>query len=281
MGFMNNRVFLSLALALENLFLLQAWRVSTVTHGFVRHFESRGVERNRITFLPNGADTDFLQPRPPSQELLDRWGLHGKKVFVYVGTHAYYHGLDTLIDAATLLRDRTDLVFLLIGDGPERSRLEQLARDRQLANVVFGKSPYEEMDRLYSIAFASIATLRRMDVAKGMRLSKIFPSLSCAVPVIYAGEGEAADLLVQNGCGIATPPEDPTQLSRAIVQLADSPETTERLGQAGRSLVLRDYSWSAIVDRWLSELETPTRRPDARFEPLNEPGLRASAQQRG
>ena len=88
----------------------------------------------------------------------------------------------------------SDIVFLMVGEGPERARLKAKCVDRKLDNVIFGTSPYEEMDQLYSIAFASIATLRNIEVAKGMRLSKIFPSLSCGVPVIYSGFGEAADL---------------------------------------------------------------------------------------
>jgi glycosyltransferase involved in cell wall biosynthesis len=186
--------------------------------------------------------------------LLERWKLHGKKIFLYVGTHAFYHGLENLIEAATLLRGRDDLAFLMIGDGPERPRLEKMCADRGLKNVVFGRSPYGEMDRLYSIAYASVATLRKMEVAKGMRLSKIFPSLSCAVPVIYAGEGEAAELLRDYECGLLSPPEDPVLLSQAIEALAASPETRDRLGRAGRVLVEKDYSWDCIIDRWLQEI---------------------------
>ncbi len=192
LGFMRNRHLLRVAAALENLFLRHSWKVSTVTHHFIEHFHHRGLPRTQITFLPNGADTEFLRPQPPSRALLDRWQVHDKKVFLYVGTHAYYHGLDTLIDTATLLRVRSDIVFLMIGDGPERARLKQLSADRRLTNVIFGQSPYEEMAQLYSLAYASIATLRKIDVAQGMRLSKVFPLLSCAVPVIYAGVGEAA-----------------------------------------------------------------------------------------
>ena len=54
-----------------------------------------------------------------------------------------------------------------------------MAADRKLPNVVFGESSYEEMDRLYSIGYASIAVLRDMEVARSMRLSKVYPSLSC------------------------------------------------------------------------------------------------------
>jgi putative colanic acid biosynthesis glycosyltransferase WcaI len=254
LGFMRNGSILRLATALENLFLRQSWKVSTVTERFIAHFIARGLPRYQTTFLPNGADTEFLKPRPPSRQLLDRWRLDGKKVFVYVGTHAYYHGLDTLIEAATLLCERSDIVFLMIGDGPERPRLKRLARDRGLTNVIFGDSPYEEMDQLYSIGYASVATLRNIDVAQAMRLSKVFPSLSCAVPVIYAGVGEAAELLAGNKCGVVVAPEEPALLARAVSELASEPTLRDAMGCAGRRLVEREYSWAAIVERWLAEL---------------------------
>jgi colanic acid biosynthesis glycosyl transferase WcaI len=254
MHFVRNPWFLALASAVEDLFLRQSWKVSTVTHKFVEHFETRGLPREQISFLPNGADTDFLRPRPQDPELLDRWRLGGKKVFLYVGTHAYYHGLDTLIEAASILRDRLDLAFLLVGDGPERQRLISMAADRRLTNVSFGESPYLEMDRLYSIAYASVATLRNIEVARQMRLSKIFPSLSCGVPVIYSGMGEAAELIETHDVGRAVAPEDPQLLAQAITDLAANEPLRNQQGMAGRALVEREYSWTTIVNRWLGEL---------------------------
>jgi len=254
MGFLKNQRLLDLAFRLENLFLSQAWRISTVTDQFIEHFIERGFSREQTTFLPNGADVEFLSPRPPSKELLDRWGVHDKKVFVYVGTHAYYHGLETLIDAADLLRERQDIVFIMVGDGPERNRLKNVCVARQLRNVIFGTSPYEEMDQLYSIAYASIATLRNITVAKGMRLSKVFPSLSCGVPVIYSGFGEAAELIAKKNCGLVTAPENSKQLAKAIIDLASEPDLRSELGRNGRTLVQKQYSWSEIVENWLHEI---------------------------
>jgi glycosyltransferase involved in cell wall biosynthesis len=254
MGFLRNGPLLRAAWRLENYVVRHSANVSTVTERFIEHFQDRGLPRERISFLPNGADAMFLKPLKPASELLDRWQLHGKKIFLYVGTHAFYHGLETLIDAATLLRDRKDLVFLLIGEGPERPRLMTMAADRQLPNVLFGESPYEEMDRLYSIAYASVATLRNIDVARGMRLSKVFPSLSCSVPVIYSGTGEAAELLVREQCGEVVPPEQPRLLANAIERMARDPIHRDELGRNGRRLVLAKYSWSTIVDNWLEEI---------------------------
>ena len=254
MGFINNHKMLKLAYRMENFFLSQAWKISTVTDQFIEHFRQRGFSRERITFLPNGADTEFLRPRSPSKELLGRWGIQEQKVFLYVGTHAYYHGLDTLVSAADLLRDRRDIVFIMVGDGPERDRLKNMCGTKKLENVIFAESPYEEMDQLYSIAYASIATLRNINVAKGMRLSKVFPSLSCGVPVIYSGVGEAAELIAGHHCGIVTPPENPGLLANAISDLASKPDLRMTLGRNGRTWVEQEYSWSGIVERWLSEI---------------------------
>jgi len=254
LGFLRSERLLLLMTRLENLFLRHSWKVSTVTEGFVEHLERRGLPSSQITFLPNGADTDFLRPLPPDEELLDRWALRGKKTFVYIGTHAYYHGLDTLLEAAALLAHREDIAFLLVGDGPEREPMKALARERRLGNVVFGVSPYEEMARCYSIAYASVAVLKDMDVARRMRLSKVFPALSCGVPVVFSGAGETPRLLEQHGAGIGLPAEDAAALARGIELLADDQARRDAMGRAGRELAESRFSWRAIVARWLDQI---------------------------
>jgi glycosyltransferase involved in cell wall biosynthesis len=255
LGFISDDRLLSVAAAMEDLFLRESWKVATVTEGFIDHFVGRGIPREQVTFLPNGADADFLRPLPADPALVERWGLSGKVVFAYVGTHAIYHGLDTLVRAAAILRQRDPRIHVLfIGDGPEREPLQRLAADLGLTNVTFGSSPYEEMARLYSLAYASVATLRDMPVAEGMRLSKVFPALACGVPVVYAGRGEAAAMLHREECGVVVPPEDPAALASAMEGLAADPAARRALGERGRQLIEREYSWAAIVDRWLGEL---------------------------
>ncbi len=257
LGFLRGAFLLRMAERLETLLLKNAMKVSTVTHSFMTHFQARGVLPTRITFLPNGADTEFLHPSEASPEYIDKFELRGKIAFVYVGTHAYYHGLDTLVGAAELLKNDRRIKIVMIGDGPERERIRNLAIERGLENIVFSRVPYEGTNDLYSVAYASIATLRNVPVAQGMRLSKIFPALSCGVPVIYSGKGEAAELLLQHRCGIVVAPEDASALAQAMTRLAADPALRDELGNRGRSFVQHEYSWSTIVDRWLQEVEPP------------------------
>jgi colanic acid biosynthesis glycosyl transferase WcaI len=254
LGFVTNKTFLTCAEKLETFFVRRAHSVSTVTHRFIDHFVGLGVRKDRVTFLPNGADSDFLRPLPRDAELAERWKLGDRKVILYVGTHAIYHGLETLVECADRLKDRSDIVFLLIGDGPVRQQIIRMAEERGLKNVVFGASPYGEMARLYSLATASVAVLRNIEVARQMRLSKIFPSLSCGVPVLYSGLGEAAEVLEANGCGIAVPPENPADLAEAVLRVTDDEELRREMGRRGRDLVEKEYSWNSIVGNWLDQL---------------------------
>lgn len=251
LGFLRSDLALGFARYLETLLLRNAMTVSTVSDGFIKHFEMRGIPRNQITFLPNGADSELLRPRLPAPEFIEQFGLRDKLAFVYVGTHAYYHGLDTLIMAAELLQDDPRIRIVMVGHGPERDRIRSMVETKALSNVMFGDVPYESTADLYSVAYAAVATLRDLPVAAGMRLSKIFPALSCGVPVIYSGAGEAAELLAAQRCGFATPPEDPRALASVIRDLAAAPALRAEFGMNGRRYVEEQYSWSTIVQRWL------------------------------
>lgn len=252
-GILRSKMLRSPAFNLENFFRRHAWKISTVTQGLAESIKEQGIPGSKISLLPNGADTSFLKPQPPCADFLEKWKLTDQKVFLYAGTFAYYHGLNTLIEAAALLKERPDVAFVLVGNGPERQRIEQMASRLGLSKVIFDQMPYEETSRLYSTAYATIATLIDMPVSERMRLAKIFPSLSCGVPIIYAGRGSTG-FIEKHECGLIAPPEDSLRLADAISHLADDPELRNRMSQAGRRLAERDYDWATIVARWLAEI---------------------------
>ena len=263
LGFVSSRLFLRVAVALENLFMRQSWTVSTVTRRFIDYYVERGIPREQISFLPNGADTDALKPLPLDEEYAERMGVSGKKVFTYAGTHAFYHGLEVLIETARLLRNRRDIAILLVGEGPVRDQLKQMAKDYALTNVVFGQSPFAEMSKLMSITYASLVVMKDIAAASKMRLSKTFPPLACGVPVIYSGLGESADMVAEHQCGLCVAPENARQLAAAIESLADDPALRGELGANGIRLIQRELSWSRIIADWLNQLREPRPQREA------------------
>ena len=249
------RMLVRAARGLEGLLMRRALAVTTVTHAFIDHFHTeRALPRQQLTFLPNGADTERLRPLPRDAALALRLGVGDRKVFTYAGTHAPYQGLDVILDAARLLRHRSDIVLLMVGDGPLRRQLIERAAAENIDNVLFRSSPFEEMPKLMSLTCASLVVLRRMEIATKMRLSKAIPPLACGVPIIYAGWGETADIVERESVGLTVEPENAPALASAIERLADAPDLRDACGRRGRVLAEREFSWSYIVADWMRQI---------------------------
>lgn len=251
LGVITNRHALGLAERVERFLYRKSCRVAGVTRGICDAIADT-VGPAKVMFLPNGVDTSTFRPLSNGETGLLRSGEVG---FLYAGTHGYAQGLDVILEAAELVRAQPEVVFLLVGDGPEKARIVQAARDRRLTNVRFADPrPASAMPSVFSEARASIVPLLDRPLFRGARPSKIFPSLACGTPVIYSGRGEAAELIECSGAGLVVPPERPGDLAAAVCRLARHPSLAAEMGAAGRDLVERDYSWVSIADRWLAEL---------------------------
>jgi glycosyltransferase involved in cell wall biosynthesis len=122
--------------ALERLELFlyrKAARIVSVTHSFKRTLISRGVDGEKIEVVTNGVDMSRFKPMPKDAELLQELGLAGKFVAGYVGTHGLAHHLETVLDAAEMLRARPDGALLplhFLGDGARKQALKDEAARR-------------------------------------------------------------------------------------------------------------------------------------------------------
>jgi colanic acid biosynthesis glycosyl transferase WcaI len=250
------RAIIKAARGLERFLMKRSLSVTTVTHAFIEHFhKERSIPLERISFLPNGADTERLRPIPRNAAFAEKMGVGDRKVFTFAGTHAPYQGLEVILDAARLLLHRKELVFLMVGDGPVREQLIQKADREGITNVLFRKSPFEEMCDLMSITSASLVVLRALKVSKKMRLSKAIPPLACGVPLIYAGWGETAEIVEKEGVGLKVEPERPDLLAEAVEKIADAPLMRGEMGRKGRALAEREFSWAFIVKDWVRQID--------------------------
>ena len=138
----------------------------------------------------------------------------------------------------------------MVGRGSEREKLIKLAEDLDLKNIQFCQSPFSEMDKLMSITYASIVTLRDVPSARRMRLSKAIPPISCGVPVLYAGYGETLEILLKNNAGVFVEPENPRNLAEKIIEIADNPHKRNQMSENCRELALNQFSWKNIIRNW-------------------------------
>lgn len=237
--------------------------IVVVADSFVEHVAERRRRREAIHVIKNGVDLDLFQPGDGA-EIRERFGLGDRIVAAYVGTHGMAHGLDTVLDAAALLRDDQRIGFLLVGDGAERARLVKRAREMRLDNIrIVGQLPKADMPAVWSATDVSLILLRKKDTFTKVLPSKMFEAMAMTRPIVLGVEGEAKALLEEAGAGIATEPENAEALAAAVQRLAADPALRARLGARGAEHVRRHYDRAALAHRYIDVLESAimARRP--------------------
>jgi len=198
---------------------------------------ARGIPAEKIAVVRNGVDLTRYGPRPRDEALAQAWGLSGKFVVGYVGTHGAAHGLGNVLDAAERLRDTRDIAFLFVGAGAARDGLVAKARRRGLGNVVFkGMRPKKDLPAVWSLCDVALAHLKNSPLFAGVLPSKMFEAMGMGLPVLLAApEGEASRLILGEGAGVWVPAEDPAALAEAVCSLSTNPAARSRLAAASRA----------------------------------------------
>ncbi len=222
---------------------------------------ARGVPDAKISVVHNWIDTTETAPGPRANAYRAEFGLGDAFVVLFAGVMGYAQDMAVMVEAATVLRDEPNIVFLLVGDGVRRPEAEDLVRARGLQNVRFAPfQPVERYPLLLHATDCSLATLQA-SVATPVVPSKIAGILAAARPVVAAlPEGDARGLVEASGGGICVAPGDGEALAAAIRRLARDPGLCRTLGEAGRRYVEARYSRAAATgayDRLIRRLANP------------------------
>ena len=255
-GLVRSEVLLSLAKRLEAFLYRTADFVGTVTEGICEILvKEKRVPRNKVLFLPIGVDIGLFRPGPVDTALLEQYKLAGKSVFMYAGTLGHSYGLSLILKAADQLRDRPDIAFIFLGDGPVREQLQRESAQLGLTSVTFVPPlPLTEMPRWWSICRGALVTLKNQPVHESARPSKSLPPMASGVPIVFSGLGEMARIIKDGEAGLVVPAEQLEPFVEAIRRLADDKTLAHELGENGRRLCERELNWHAVVQNWLDQL---------------------------
>ena len=243
---------------LERRMYRAASHIVTLGDGYRDGLIQRGVGSARISVVMNGVDGDLFFPGERDQQLADRLGIGGRFCVTYCGTIGLAHGLEVVLRAASLLMEhgRSDIVFLLVGDGARLSALRDEGLRDGLDNVVFaGAMDRSAIPAVLSVSDASLVHLRKAETFTTVMPSKVFESAAMERPIILGVEGFAREFVQNAGCGVCIEPEDEEQLVAAVLRLADDPGLRARLGASGRTYVTERFDRGQLAERYLAIIE--------------------------
>jgi glycosyltransferase involved in cell wall biosynthesis len=254
-GAMRKGLLIRLLEGLERFAYRRADRIVSVTDSFVAHIGARCHGPKRIAVIKNGVDLGLFKRTDDGEAVKQRFGLGGRVVAAYVGTHGMAHGLDTVLDAADRLRHDPRIGFLLVGDGAERERLAERATRMRLDNLrIVGQLPKASMPGVWAATDVSMILLKRSDTFTKVLPSKMFEAMAMECPIVLGVEGEARQVLEEAGAGIAIVPESAEELAAAVVRLADDPGLRQRLGRQGLAHVRLKFDRAKLAERYLDVL---------------------------
>lgn len=215
-----------------------------------------GVPADKISIVENGVDQDLFGPSSSNGDVRRNLGINGNFVVSYIGTLGMAQGLQTLVDAATLLQRRQpDTLFLVVGGGAEAEHVKNEVRHRKLTNVrLFGVQPRHRIPDFIHASDACLVLLKKSDVFKTVIPTKLLEAMSCARPVIAGVDGYARSIINTAQCGVAFEPEDASALAQAAVFLSSNPQLCNTWGANGRQHILRQYTRKSTAARYLDIL---------------------------
>jgi len=262
MGELNNRRAIQLSSWLADQCYRHSHHLVVVTEGIRHALLQKGIPAEKITLIPNGANTELFQPQPDAAATLrQQLHLHEKFVVLYAGILGLAQGLETVLDAAANLRTHPHIQFLFVGTGPREQALRDYAQNLGLTNVQFlGQQPRETMPAYLSLADVAVVPLRDVPVFAGALPSKLFDAWACACPTLTSIRGEAQKLVEQAGAGQFVTPEQPTELAQTILTLCAQPEKIKEMGERGRAFVSQHYSRQAQARHLVTLLEQESER---------------------
>jgi len=256
-GVMSSSNIIGLIEKVELFLYRQADLIVSVTHSFKAELNSRGVEINKIKVVLNGVDLSKYKPlKEKDKEFAKEFGLQGKFVAGYIGTHGLAQALDKIIEAADLLKNNDHIRIILAGGGAERARLKKLVENHGLSNVVMiPRQSKEQMQKIWSLCDIALVPLKDTPLFATLIPSKIFECMAMKLPIIISvPEGESTQIIRSTNSGLILPPENPDKISKAILKLERNIDLYNDLA-ANSLLAAKKFNRKTLALEMLSYVE--------------------------
>jgi glycosyltransferase involved in cell wall biosynthesis len=250
---LENRALVAALRGLVGLYLKRADRVVAIGDTMKRRLEEKGTPGDRITVIPNWVDTREITPQPRDNDWAREHRLTDAFVVMHSGNIGHAQDLDSLVRAATFLRDVERLRIVIAGFGARHGELTALARRLEVTGTI-RFLPYQPREAL--ARSLSSADLHYVGLARGLAgfvvPSRLYGILAAGRPVLVAADedSETVRIVRETGCGLVVPPGRPVLVAEAIRDAIDGLHPLDEMGARGRAYVEREADREIAFERY-------------------------------
>jgi glycosyltransferase involved in cell wall biosynthesis len=208
-----------------------------------------------IIYYPNSVDDSFTVPVGEEPPMLD--GLCNGFSILFAGNIGAAQGVSVIVEAASLLKDHTDIHFIVLGDGSSREWMLNEVRLRGLSRLHLpGRFPVEKMPAFMQNASALLVTLSDQPIFSLTVPNKVQAYMAAGRPIIACINGEGARLVLEAKAGLASPAGDARALADTVLKLYSlAPEKREQMGFNGRAYYKEHFNHDQLVDQLIGLLQ--------------------------
>ena len=251
LGIIHNRLLIKAAYWFEKKCYKASTHIIALSPGMKADIENRFGYSN-ITSVTNSANIDLFGTLVKEPDLK---GLIPMTYAIYNGNIGEVNNSIWLYNAAKVLSEngREDINIVLIGEGQQKSELEQKAMSEGITNfLMLGMLPKNQLVAYIQNALVSLVPLKKVKVLDTSSPNKFFESLAAGVPVIQNTNGWMKDYLERNNVGFTLSPDDPTALANLLIELLDRPEDVKEMGARAKELAAKEFDKDILADRMLN-----------------------------
>ena len=262
LGVLKNKIIIQLFYLIEKFIYSKAAFVTVISEGMKKNLLKKGVSEDKIRLIPNFVDDREMYPLSKLNNFSKQNSIYNKFVISYAGNMGISQGLDILVDAAYRLNENHDIIFLLVGDGTEKSALEEKVKAKRLNNFII--LPFQNYDLVPQIYASS--DLNVVSQAKGSKYneipSKVYRIMACASAILAITEEDSdlASLIKKAQCGYIVNPNEPEKLVNIILKAYKERKDIIEYGRNGRQFVLNGYTREAITKMYNNLLVEVTKK---------------------
>ena len=224
----------------------KADKITISSKSFKKYFieELKISNDKEFIYWPSYAESDYENLKNKVDKTFD---------LVFAGNIGPALSVETIVEAANLLKDDKDIKFHIVGDGLSRASCEELSKKYNLKNIKFyGFFPVSEMGKFYSLADAFLITMSDNEVVNNTLPAKVQSYMIAAKPIIGAVSGEAASTIEEANCGRCCKSLDYEGLAKIIKEVKNDNKKLDKWGENAYKYYMKNFE----KEKCIKSLET-------------------------